>query len=475
MKLFLAALTLVFFSLLTWNCTKIDTTTIGNSLIPAVDNVSTFDTTISVIANNYDSSGKDCIKLYPTDDRPMGFISNDPLFGNTNANIYVEFKPPYFPYSFPVTRTLDSAILVLSYKRSYGDSTAPQKVNVFQISNIPFKADSSTCTFQDYDFPLLGSNIFTPQRLADSVIRFREKAINELRIPLSSAFAQSFFSRDSTNAFKSDSAFKRFFNGFAIAPDLSFGGKAICFFNLVDSNSKIAFYYHYLDTTMKQGLTNFRLSNSASSYSQSATYVNRSRGNSEITLFQNRPSTGDSSIFIQTSPGSYALIQTPALVNLNNRIIHRAELILEQVYSPSPSEQFFTTPSFLYLDVRDSSNNFRPELCDFNVSGGSGPNFGEFGGFRTLANDYLGRPINRYTFNISRYVQSIVTKQSPVRTFRLSAPAIVKSPTFSEQLCNTGTAGFNIALNAPLVGRVKLGGGNNSNYRMRLHIIYSKL
>ena len=100
MKLFIAALTLVFFTFLNWNCTKIDTTNIGSGLIPAIDNVYTFDTTLSVIANNFDSASKDCVKLYPTDDRPLGYIANDPYFGTTRANIYVEFKPASFPFNF---------------------------------------------------------------------------------------------------------------------------------------------------------------------------------------------------------------------------------------------------------------------------------------------------------------------------------------------------------------------------------------
>ena len=34
-------------------CTKIDTTHLGSDLIPSVDNVNTFETTLDVVANNY--------------------------------------------------------------------------------------------------------------------------------------------------------------------------------------------------------------------------------------------------------------------------------------------------------------------------------------------------------------------------------------------------------------------------------------
>ena len=35
------------------SCTKIDTTTLGVDLIPTVDNVNTFDTTLEVISSSY--------------------------------------------------------------------------------------------------------------------------------------------------------------------------------------------------------------------------------------------------------------------------------------------------------------------------------------------------------------------------------------------------------------------------------------
>ncbi len=127
----------LFLCLLSWNCTKIDNTIIGSDLLPVVDNVNTFDTLIDVIANNFDSA--DCARVYPADDHVLGYISNDPYFGKTTAAIFTELKPANFPYSFPATAadiTLDSVVLVLSYKRLYGDSAIPQKIDVYQVSTV---------------------------------------------------------------------------------------------------------------------------------------------------------------------------------------------------------------------------------------------------------------------------------------------------------------------------------------------------
>ena len=45
-------LMLLFFG---WGCTKIDSTKLGQGLIPTVDNIHTFDTSLNVIAKNFDN------------------------------------------------------------------------------------------------------------------------------------------------------------------------------------------------------------------------------------------------------------------------------------------------------------------------------------------------------------------------------------------------------------------------------------
>ena len=163
----------LFLFILISGCTKIDNTNIGADLLPAVDNVNTFDTVLDVIANNFDSVLTDCTKIYPSDDHVLGTINNDPYFGTTIASIFTELKPDFFPYTLPASFaniSLDSIVLVLSYKRGYGDTTVPQKVNVYQAGP-DFKFDSSTnaCSSPSHDLLLLGSTQYTPQDLNDSV------------------------------------------------------------------------------------------------------------------------------------------------------------------------------------------------------------------------------------------------------------------------------------------------------------------
>ena len=95
---------------------------------------------------------------------------------------------------------------------------------------------------------------------------------------------------------------------------------------------------------------------------------------------------------------------------------------MDQVYSNSTLDNYFTAPSFLFLDMKDSANGFYHTVpCDFTSAGGQ-PDIATYGGFKTTVKDPLGNSIARYTFNISRYVQKIVTKGRTNSTLRLRAP-----------------------------------------------------
>ena len=470
---------ILVFSVVTWGCTKIDNTSIGADLLPAVDNVNTFDTTLEVIANNFDSVSTDCAKIYPSDDHVLGTISNDPYFGTTTAKIFAELKPEVFPFKLPTAFaniTLDSVVLVLSYQRLYGDSTLPQKVDVYKVGPAGIKLDSSTnsCTEQSYDFPLLGSAIYTPESLKDSVKAFEENSANELRIKLDNSFGQDLLSRDSASVFGSDSLFKVSFKGFAIVPDVSFGGNALTYYNISDTNTKLAFYFRYpKDSNIDTTVINFRLN----STSVTGNNIVRNHAGAEITNHLNHPPSGDEVVYIQTTPGAYAEIKIPGLTGLSNRIIHSAQLIMEQVYSPSQTDGYFTAPTALYLEQK-TDTGYRPIPCDFNIQSGS-PNFGRqgFGGLRTTAKDLSGNTISTYTFNISRYVQKIVTKGITNYTLKLSAPDFIINRVGFFDECSQGISPFNSPVNTVTVGRVKLWGTNdpNATYRMRLRIIYSRI
>ncbi|MEO8822178.1 MAG: DUF4270 family protein [Ginsengibacter sp.] len=455
-------------------CTKIDTTTLGQNLIPAVDNIHTFDTSYKVIAINYDST--ECDTVHRNSLQALGIIASDPLFGSTEASLYFEFKPQFFPYNFPVADAnsiqIDSAIMVLSYSHSFGDTNQLQKVNIYQLSDsFDVTKSYTTCKVLGYDNSvLLGEKSFYPWVLKDSVHAYNENVANQLRIPVSLAFAQKFID-DSAQIFRSDNDFVNYFKGFAVVPDQSTGGQALNYFDL--SQSHLSFYIRYKNSsTADTSVVNFALSG----YSGLSNSITHNYGTSEITNHLSKPESGDSLIFIQASPGNFALLNVPALTGLSNRVINRAEIIVDQVYSANSLNDVFPAPVNLYVEIKDPSINngqYIPIPCDFS-SNEIQTGFQYLGGQRSFTTNSSGQSIAEYRLNITRYVQSIVTKGKQNLTFRLSAPHFIVNTATYVDWCGQGIGPFSTIRNNSAEGRVVLNGTNDTPTRARLHVVYSK-
>ena len=100
-------------------CKKInEATDLGDGLIPPVDNVTTFDTTVSVEAyNDLFTALTDSVRYGREGVQWLGKISNDPLFGGTDARMFFELKPTFYPYHFGTAKK-DSLFIVSVSKSS---------------------------------------------------------------------------------------------------------------------------------------------------------------------------------------------------------------------------------------------------------------------------------------------------------------------------------------------------------------------
>lgn len=462
--------------LIATGCTKIDTTKLGAELLPAIDNIHTFDTIVNVTAVNFDQLPS-CDTLNRPDLNTLGIISDDPYFGKTKADIFMEFKPPSFPVKIADHDAngliVDSVVMVLHYVYSYGDTNVVQKAMVYPLED-RFKVDSSytTCDAFQYRSTLLGEKTYTPARFKDSIPVSGDKVANQLRIPIDKFLAEGWLTNASTTL-ASDSAFKLFNKGFAIISDQGIGGNAINYFDLSNPNTKLSIYYRTTKGDKKDTtIMHFPLTNT----SGEANFVKRERGTSEITNHLTQPVEGNEEIYIQSSPGNYAELTIPALSNLSNRVIHRAELIVEQVYSSNTFDNLFTVPQMLYLDTKDTSTEgkYIPVPCDFNQDVTQN-RFASLGGQAKKIKDANGNTVNQYVFNVSRYVQSIVTKNSNNAVFRLSAPYYIHNYKDYIDRCNQLIPKFHYGMNNLADGRIKLHGTDGTASRMRLRIIYSKL
>lgn len=461
---------IVFFS-----CKKINTATeLGGNLIPGVDNVNTFEISLNTVTRNLLTT--DSSKVFSSDQVALGDI-NDPEFGHVHANFCVNFNAPaYGSYPFLPRRdtahTIDSVVLSLRYTGAYGDtvSNGIQTVNVYEIPYSPgnsLRIDTPLYRYNDpaSDFTgtQIGTKTFTISRLKDSsdVINPGDtfKVANVVRIKLNNALGTKLAQMDTVSSgggYHSDSLFKTIFNGLAIKADNS--GNALSYFSLTDTATKIIVYYRYnlngKDTT---GIVQYYHS---STIGQS-NYVNVQPGASWASALNN-PSADK--VYIQSSPsGSYASIVIPGLDSMSNKVIHRAEIIATRV--PSASDNIFTPPPRLFLDrIRtgavDSALIFEKDLL---IGSDGSINFTSFGG--TLSN-------NTYRFDISRYLQGIITSHRRSDTLRLWAP--IEAYEKNAVLYSSSPLPINGRV---AQGRVVLGGGTyfDPSSRLRLRIVYSKL
>ena len=489
---FLPIIAGLFFSvsLLHISCNKLDTTNIGSDLIPPVDNVSTFETTLNIVTTQ--GLFNDTTALVSSEQHVFGSISNDPVFGKTNADLFLELKPTFFPFYWGNAKDtisgpglgLDSVVLCLSYKGFYGDSTVPQKLKVFQINNSVTDFKDSSYTLHNYH-PALGAQIgavtLDPRRSTD-LIHFTnhvDSVSNQIRIKLDPGFASALFAQDSTgtNAFVSDSLFRIKYKGFAIIAD-STSGEGLFYTSLTDATTRLEIHFRRrngskIDTTFTS-LTFNTGANSNIAYSARANYVHRNRTGAEFNP-PSSPGAADA-LYLQTTPGTYVNLHIPQLDTLSNRIIHRAEIIVEQL--PDLVSTTLPPPNYLYIDAIDTANvRWRPIPYDLSshenytyYPSSGGIDFAYFGGYVRHKTNLTGADIVYYNFNISRYVQNMVTRgRTSNRNYdlRLYAPFVLNYPDYFL----TGIA----FANNLAYGRVKVGSGTNANYRLRLHIVYSNL
>lgn len=473
-------------------CTKIETTTIGSGLIPPIDGVTTFDTTLDVFTNNYIDPLGDDAKVYKGDDHVIGTISNDPYFGKTTASTFLELKPTSYPFSLPQAQTLtpDSAVLILSYKGVFGDTLLNQQWEVRELAetlrgDTTFNVSKSVATGD-----VLGTKSIEIQRLKDSVNNRFENAANQIRIKLSSSFANKLmkqFDSSATGAYANDSLFRLNFKGFAVSP-VGGSGNALVRINLADTNTKLGLYYNYQIKDSATGkrdtaVSYFRFSSGSNALipaSASANYIKRERSGSIVTQWINT-NRNDSFVFIQAMPGTFATIKIPGLGSLPNIIVHRAELLAFQSPDANPLYSILTPPRYLLLNAFDSINKVNINVPnDFIVSQGS-PNITTFGGAAMDKSLPVNGIVKAYTFDLSRYVQGIVTRKDNNYTLKLSAPSndsLKYTPPYPQANITSTFYVVPSYANQVANGRVLLGGGGmtkENELRMRLRIVYSKI
>ena len=479
-----AALFLTF-SLSLQSCRKInEATELGGDLIPAVDHINTFETFLDVETDNSIWNGSTNVQL--NDNVALGAL-NDPEFGSTKADVYFNYGPALYGTSnFPFynkdsIQGFDSVVVSLAYAGFYGDTIQNLSVRVFETQPGAVK-DSVMYTTQEPDFALgnqLGSATFQIKDLNDSMtlIRRRDttKVGNVLRIRLNniSAFTNSL---TDTNHYRSYSEFYSAHPALAIKADQT--GNGLAYFSLLDSTrTKVQVYYRVqrngvIDTTVASFYQGFLGAGTVATADTAAAkprgtvanLIHRTPGGNWLT-YLNPAGTSEDKAYVQSEPGSAIYLRIPGLDTMQNKLVHRAELVASVL--PSANNDVLTPMPSLYLGRRsgDSILQIRDDSLSAVLTSSGAVNTSIFGG--NLRSD------NTYRFGLTLYVQQILLRQAANDQLKLFAPRRVRVA--DGRLGATGRT--IIQLPQIAYGRVVLGGGTyaDPNKRMRLRIIYSKL
>lgn len=473
------------------SCKKInEATELGGGLIPPIDNITTFETYLDVETDN--KLFNDTTKVYGSDYLTLGHIASDPDFGSTHANAYFDLgRPAYMTNPFINKDSvvgIDSVVLSLSYVAAYGDTNSLQTLRVYEMAQNSGFQDTAYYKYNQADFLTtgaeLGSKTFQINKLDDSVLHIRKrdttKLANVIRIPLTTSLGQRFSLYDTTNtangAYRTDSLFKKIFKGLAIVADNS--GNALTYIDANDdAKTKLTVYVRLknggnIDTTV---VDFFHYSGSYSYYPYyqggkptvgQANPITRTAGGNWASYLANA-STNEDRVFLQSIPGSYASLKIPGLDTFKNCVIHRAEIIMTPLRTTQ--DGLYTHPPALFLDrvntAADTAFTFDADMT-ISMSGAAfSYDYSLFGG--TIKSD------STYRFNLSRYVQNMVTKKAANQTLRLYAP--VRAFNYSSGL---GVSNQFYVADRAAYGRIVLAGGSYAvvpEKRMRMRVVYSKL
>jgi hypothetical protein len=375
-----------------------------------------------------------------------------------------------YPFLNKDSVTVDSVVLSLSYHDAYGDTANDgiQTLRVFEIEPNAGFADSIYYKFSDpaSDFATtgseLGSTTFAIRDIKDTTTLIRgtdttQVTAKVVRIRLDNSLGDRLTSYDTTNGYKSDSLFRTLFEGFSIKADPT--GNALSYFNLADiANTKLTVYF--------RAQVNGKADTSSFDYYHlvlkgQSNYINRENGGNYLAYLNNGASDR---VYLQSAPGSYVNVTIPSLSTLGNKTIHLAELVAVKI--PSIADNIFTAPNQLMLDRKNSNTPDTVFMLekDLLIDASGAATFSTFGGRL--------RPDNTVRFDISRYVQGVITKHEPNDTLRIYAP--LRTTVFNSSLHTFVPMGINSEI---AKGRLVLGGGSygDSTMRLRLRIIYSDL
>ena len=207
--------------------------TIGNNLISDSNYIVPFHTdTVEILCHSY----FDSVSTRNTSYSLLGSMK-DPVFGNSEAGFFTQFRLSLAGQSFGESPVLDSLVLQLSVANYYGDTNVMQTVRVYELTDTL----SATSTYYNHSvvdhnsIDLANGHQFYPRpKTTKNIVGSDTISHAIIRIPLIATLGEYLMNLD-TVAYTQPDYFKESFKGlFVICDPVSQPG-AITSINLTDN------------------------------------------------------------------------------------------------------------------------------------------------------------------------------------------------------------------------------------------------
>lgn len=425
------------------NSCKKDPYQVGINLLPPSDtlNIKTTDTA-SIVAY---SVIQDSVRSDETTLSILGSLM-DPIFGSTTAGLYMQYNLSAEAPDFGVNPRLDSCVLSIPYGSIYGDTTARQRLKVYEISQ-DFYYDTSyysNHTLSTYPL-LLADYSFVPRRY-DSIMVGRVLTAAHIRVNLgkyTTYFGNKILTAPA-GAVSTNANFLKFMKGLYIQSVRSDYGGALLSFDPTLAASEVLIYYH--NTTNDSLL--FILPGSTTSarfdHFDHNNYANASPQLRQQVL-QKDTNLGKANLYIQGLGGLRVKIRLPFLKSFGKSgkiAINSATLTIKN----AQTDTSLAPPVTLNLLAIDSTGalSFLPDESEGGAYAG--------GTYHTDTRTYF--------FRISRFMQQVLDGKIKNEALYIQANDPTAATLVTNRLMMTGTKP-----QLPVL----------SSDRINLQVIYTKL
>lgn len=323
----------------------------------------------------------------------IGYL-DDPVFGETQAGIYTDFRLSSTAATFGTGIVVDSLVLTLVYSGYYGDTLNAFRLRAYELQENLTKSQnyySISSLAHDNNNLTEDNNLYVsprPETKQDTAA-----TAYYLRIKLSKTFAEDRFINAPPSVYANDAAFLNYFKGLYLEADAKTGNGCIVSLNMIHTLSALTMYYSNSQATNQKFIFNLNDSSAHFSHINHFGYT-KAAANLQQQLNGNHTSASEI-LYGQAGAGIKVVLGFPSLKDRfkdKKVVIHRASLVINCIEDASPH---YFSPAALAITYTDPATGVGMLLPDY-----------------YLGSDYLGGIYNQttkeYRFRITQYIQKLV-------------------------------------------------------------------